>query len=103
MPPSNFLPISHSGSFKMEVTWGPVPDGFVHGILLGYHIYYTKSRQTGRAVSSNTEVITVGPYEQDTTITLLTNFAIYGLEIAAFTIKGDGVRSEVKDGCKYAA
>ncbi|XP_078352309.1 uncharacterized protein LOC144637005 [Oculina patagonica] len=98
MPPSNFLPISRSGDFKMEATWGPVPDGFVHGILLGYHIYYTKIRQTNRAVSSNTDVITVGPYDQNTTILLLNNFAIYDMEIAAFTIKGDGVRSEITDG-----
>ena len=100
MPPSNFLPISRSGDFKMEVTWGPVLDGFVHGILLGYHIYYTKISQTGRPVASNVEVITVGPYEQSTTITFLNNFATYALVIAAFTIKGDGVRSEIKVGCK---
>ena len=84
----------------MDVTWGPVPDGFVHGILLGYHIYYTKISQTGRPVASNVEVKTVGPYEQNTTLMLLKNFATYMLEIAAFTIKGDGVRSEFKDGCK---
>ena len=103
MPPTNFLPISRTGDFKMDAKWGPVPDGFVHGILLGYHIYHTKIRQTGRAVSSNTEVITVGPFDQNTTIMLLNNFAMYDLEIAAFTIKGDGVRSEIKDGCKYGA
>ena len=100
MPPTNFTPISRSGDFKMDMIWWPVPDGFVHGILLGYHIYYTKISQTGRPVASNVQVITVGPYEQNTTIMLLNNFAIYDLEIAAFTTKGDGVRSQIKDGCK---
>lgn len=83
----------------MSVTWGPVPDGFVHGILLGYRIYYVMARKTGGNDASKTEVITVGPYEQSTTVKLHT-FAKYTLEIAAFTIKGDGVRSKIKYGCK---
>ena len=84
----------------MSVTWGPVPDGFVHGILLGYHIYYTKIKQTGRPVNTAIYNITFGPYDDNTTILHLANFAIYNLEIAAFTIKGDGARSQIKDGCK---
>lgn len=100
MPPSNFMPITRSGDFKMSATWGPVPDGFVHGILLGYHIYYTKIQQTGRPVTTQIEKKLFGPYDYNTTILLLDNFAIYNLEIAAFTIKGDGVRSQIEDGCK---
>ena len=100
MPPSNFMPITRSGDFKMSATWGPVPDGFVHGILLGYHIYYTKIQQTGRPVTTQIEKEIFGPYDYNTTILLLDNFAIYNLEIAAFTIKGDGVRSQIEDGCK---
>lgn len=103
MPPSNVLYTSSSGNFKVELTWGPVPDGFVHGILLGYHIYYLMTQKsggnTGENAVSNTKVISVGPYERNTTV-ILNNFANYTLEIAAFTIKGDGVRSKIKDGCK---
>ena len=84
----------------MSVTWGPVPDGFVHGILLGYRIYYVLTQETGGKNASSTEVITVGPHEQSTTVTLNT-FAKYTLEIAAFTIKGDGVKSKIKYGCKW--
>jgi len=98
MPPTNFMPISRSGDFKMSVTWGPVPDGFVHGILLGYHIYYTKIQQTGLPVTTQIDKKIFGPYDYNTTILLLDNFAIYNLEIAAFTIKGDGARSQIKDG-----
>lgn len=100
MPPANFIPISRSGDFKMSASWGPVPDGFVHGILLGYHVYYTKIQQTGRPVTTQIDKKIFGPYEHNTTILLLDNFAIYNLEIAAFTIKGDGARSQIKDGCK---
>ena len=83
----------------MVVTWVPVPDGFVHGILLGYRIYHPMTPKAGGNTVSNTNVITVGPYEQTATI-MLNNFANYTLEIAAFTIKGDGVRSQIKDVCK---
>ena len=100
MPPANFIPISRSGDFKMSASRGPVPDGFVHGILLGYHVYYTKIQQTGRPVTTQIDKKIFGPYEHNTTILLLDNFAIYNLEIAAFTIKGDGARSQIKDGCK---
>lgn len=102
MPPANFIPISRSGDFKMSASWGPVPDGFVHGILLGYHVYYTKIQQTGRPVTTQIDKKIFGPYEHNTTILLLDNFAIYNLEIAAFTIKGDGARSQIKDGCKWS-
>ena len=83
----------------MEVTWGPVTDGFVHGILLGYRIYFRMTPKSGENTGPNTKVITVGPYEQNTTV-MLNNFANYALEIAAFTIKGEGVRYQIKDGCK---
>ena len=101
MSPTNFMPKSRSGDFKMSAIWDPVPDGFVHGILLGYHIYYTKIQQTGRPVTTQVEKKIFGPYDFNTTILLLDNFAIYNLEIAAFTIKGDGARSQIKDGCKW--
>ena len=99
MPPSNGLLISSSEDFKTSVSWGPVPDGFVHGVLLGYHIYYVVTQQTGGNTVTNTKVIAVGPYVQSTTI-MFNNVAKYTLEIAAFTIKGDGVRLQIKDGSK---
>ena len=98
MPPSNVLRTSSSEDFKTSVTWDPVPDGFVHGVLLGYRIYYV-TQQTGGNTVTNTKVITVGPYVQSTTI-MFNNVAKYTLEIAAFTIKGDGVRLQIKDGSK---
>ena len=83
----------------MEITWGPVPDGFVHGTLLGYRVYFLTAPKTGENTGPNTKVITVGPCEQNTTA-VLNNSASYTLEIAAFTIKGEGVRYQIKDGCK---
>ena len=86
----------------MDVSWEPVPDGFVHGILLGYRIYYRKVQELGRASTSETEAVSVGPFEQNTTVTMLKNFAVYDLQIAAFTIKGVGVLTDIKDGCKFS-
>ena len=100
MPPASLTPISRSGDFKMDVSWEPVPDGFVHGILLGYRIFYRKVQ--GRASTSETEAVSVGPFEQNTTVTMLKNFAVYDLQIAAFTIKGVGVLTDIKDGCKFS-
>ena len=83
----------------MEVTWDPVPDGFVHGTLLGYRIYLLVALKTGENIGPKIKVVTVGPCEQNTTV-MLDNSDSYTLEIAAFTIKGEGVRSQIKDGCK---
>lgn len=83
----------------MEVTWDPVPDGFVHGTLLGYRIFFLMAPTTSENTGPSTKVITVGPCEQNTTV-MLNNFDSYTLEIAAFTIKGEGVRSHIKYGCK---
>lgn len=83
----------------MEVTWDPVPDGFVHGTLLGYRIYILMAPKTAENTGPNTKVITVGPCEQNMTV-MLNNFDSYTLEIAAFTIKGEGVRLQIQDGCK---
>lgn len=102
MPPASLTPISRSGDFKMDVSWEPVPDGFVHGILLGYRIYYRKVQELGRASTSEMEAVSVGPFEQNTTVTMLKNFAVYDLQIAAFTIKGVGVLTDIKDGCKFS-
>ena len=82
----------------MNVSWGPVTDGFVHGVLRGYRLYFKKTRETGRAASSATRVMTFGPNENHATITLLKNFAIYNLEVTALTIKGEGPRTEIKEG-----
>lgn len=94
------MPFSRTGDFKMDVTWGPVPDGFVHGILRGYRIYVTKTQELGQATYSQTRAVTVGPNLYNTTVTLLNNFAVYNLEITAFTIKGEGPRTTIKEGCK---
>lgn len=102
MPPASLTPISRSGDFKMDVSWEPVPDGFLHGILLGYRIYYRKVQELGRASTSEMEAVSVGPFEQNTTVTMLKNFAVYDLQIAAFTIKGVGVLTDIKDGCKFS-
>ena len=101
MPPASLTPISRTGDFKMDVRWEPVPVGFVHGILLGYRICFTKVQELGRFSTSKTEAVTVGPFEQNTTVTPLKNFAVYDLQIAAFTIKGEGVLTDIKDGCKF--
>ena len=85
----------------MDVSWGPVPDGFVHGILRGYRIYFTKTQEMGRPTSSQTQVITLRPNVYNTTIKLLNNFAIYDLSITAFTIKGEGAMSAIEEGGKF--
>ncbi|XP_074632381.1 uncharacterized protein LOC141890705 isoform X2 [Acropora palmata] len=96
MPPSGFSPRSHSGAFSMNVTWSPVPDGFVHGILRGYRIYIWKTREVEGSSYSQTREITYGHNVHETVIKLLTNYASYNLEITAFTIKGEGPKSAIK-------
>ena len=64
------------------VTWLPVPDGFVHGILRGYRILFkTDQNRFYRNVTT---------VNQSFELTGLEKFTNYTVKILAFTRIGDG-------------
>ena len=69
--------------------WGEVPQGFVHGILQGYRVFY---KRTGDKNNSYVNV-TTGPTTRELHVTGLKKFTEYSTKVLAFTVKGDGAVS----------
>ena len=78
----------------VTVAWEPVQKFYIHGRLLGYKIYCSLITDAlVEVVPAQTLVFTVGPKTTSTKITELRSFSVYTIQIAAFTRKGAGVRS----------
>lgn len=72
------------------MTWGEVPEGYVHGILQGYRVFYSEMT-TNRNISYLN--VTTDPESRQLRVTGLKKFTKYSLKVLAFTRKGDGVVS----------
>lgn len=64
------------------VTWLPVPDGHVHGVLRGYRLLFKKEQ--GTFYKNMTTV------NQSLELTGLEKFTNYSVKVLAFTRIGDG-------------
>ncbi|XP_022795623.1 uncharacterized protein LOC111334195 isoform X1 [Stylophora pistillata] len=95
--PVNVQAMNKTSPTKIQVQWKPIPDTFyVHGILRGYRVLY-------RAVAigdetpdeqMQTKVVTVSRSSLFADLENLDAYTRYEIEVLAFTIKGDGVKSE---------
>ena len=72
------------------MAWGEVPEGYVHGILQGYRVFY--SEMTANRNINYVNVTTV-PENRQLRVTRLKKFTKYSLKALAFTRKGDGAVS----------
>lgn len=79
----------NTSSQSVNVTWHRVPTGFVHGILRGYRIFYSRTRDVG----ANERQATVSANKQHLHLIGLDKFTNYTIQVAAFTRIGDGVKS----------
>lgn len=86
--------VNLSGPHSIPVSWEPVPEGFVHGILLGYRILYRVLSIAGDDVKRLTLNTTTTETPLNTTLTRLLNYAVYDIRVLAFTVKGDGAASQ---------
>ena len=93
-PPLGPYAVNMSGPHSIPVSWEPVIEGFVHGILLGYRIFYTAISIAGaenvRKLTLNT---TTSATALRTSLSDLLNYAVYEIKVTAFTVKGDGAIS----------
>ena len=85
--------VNMSGPHSILISWEPVPEGFVHGILLGYRIFYTVKSIAGEDVRKPTLNSTTHETALRTTLSDLLNYAVYEIKVTAFTVKGDGAIS----------
>lgn len=69
------------------VRWNPVPQGFTHGIVLGYRVLYKRGKDENRTFSNVTTQVTF------TELYNLDKFTLYFIKVLAFTIKGNGALS----------
>ncbi|XP_028396320.1 uncharacterized protein LOC114520285 [Dendronephthya gigantea] len=73
-------------STTISIKWRTVEDGFVHGILLGYRLYYRLTVAPLMPPFNKT----FGPEQYEATIDGLFMFTNYTFQITAFTSKGEG-------------
>ena len=92
-PPVGPYAVNMSGPHSIPVSWEPVPEGFVHGILLGYRIFYAVINIAGEDVRKLTLNTTTTKTALRKTLSDLLNYAVYEIKVTAFTVKGDGAIS----------
>lgn len=73
----------------MNVTWHEVPTGFVHGILRGYRVFYSRTKDNG----ANVRQAAVRVNKRHVHLTGLDKFTNYTIQVAAFTRIGYGAKS----------
>lgn len=81
MPPTR-LAAYNTSSTSVMVTWLPVPDGYVHGILRGYRLFFK--------IDEDRFYQNVTTLNQSFELTGLEKFTNYSVKVLAFTRIGDG-------------
>lgn len=66
------------------VTWNPVPQGFTHGIVLGYMVLFKRQKDINNGYTNITSLVTSVQLKN------LDKFTMYVIKVLAFTIKGNG-------------
>ena len=85
LPPTDITAYNTS-STSLEVQWNPVPQGYTHGIVLGYMVLYKREKDLNNSYINTTSPAAVTFVE----LTDLNKFAMYVVKVLAFTIKGNG-------------
>ena len=80
----------NTSSTSINVTWEPVPDDHVNGIVLGYRLFY---KQADRAINDFNN-LTVNSTVFSMELKSLEFYIKYELQLLAFTMVGDGNISE---------
>lgn len=83
----------------IEVYWDPIRNPYdVHGILLGYRVFYTAVAVSNHPFDQPMATLSVTLENPPRTSVMLRNlsaFTRYHILVLAFTIKGDGVKSPI--------
>ncbi|KAL9960831.1 hypothetical protein ACROYT_G034336 [Oculina patagonica] len=95
MPPQGVTAQNLTSESFIDVTWSPVPDGHVNGILLGYSIKYQRILTADWEVFDTEEhALTLKPTDLAISLRVQT-YSTYWIQVAAFTRKGMGPYSHV--------
>lgn len=88
-PPLN-ITAHNTSSTSINVTWDTIPTQFIHGILLGYKVFYKKTS----APSSQGIFVTRKPDQSHVILSGLEKFTEYCIQLVGFTRIGDGNKSD---------
>ena len=94
--PINVRALNKTHPTKIVVRWNPIPDSFyVHGILRGYKVFYKATAIANEDLEEGLETnqVTVPSSNLSAVLENLNAFTRYRIEVLAFTVKGDGVKS----------
>nr|XP_058971271.1 uncharacterized protein LOC131797634 [Pocillopora verrucosa] len=83
-PPPDIV-VKSTSSSTIHVSWGPISQAFVHGILMGYEVSYAKDEE-----SSAWDNKTLDANEHETVLSDLEYFTPYKVVICARTSQGCG-------------
>ena len=93
-PPQNVSASNLTSEARIPVSWGPVPEGHVNGLLIGYSIKYQRIWTAERAaLDTEEENVIVEPSETSAILQVQT-YSVYRIKVAAFTRRGMGPYSE---------
>ena len=87
VPPSH-VNVHNTSSTSLKVTWVPVPQEYVHGVLLGYTVVYRVSD------SDRSKLHYVSTSNTSIELTRLNKFTVYSVRVMAFTVIGQGNASD---------
>ena len=86
LPPKDIRAYNTS-STSLTVTWNPVSQGYTHGIVLGYLVFYKRQQDVdGNFINASSLLLSAD-------LEGLDKFTVYVVKVLAFTIKGNGVIS----------
>lgn len=86
LPPTDIRAYNTS-STSLTVTWNPVPQGYTHGIVLGYLVFYKTQQDVDGNFTNASSLVLYADLED------LDKFTMYVVKVLALTIKGNGVIS----------
>ena len=84
-------------STTLYVEWRQVKPSEQHGVIRGYYIYYVKLNKEGEPLKPTEKTIDVDDSNTNEVVIVgLDPDTRYSVAVAAYTRKGDGIRSKPK-------
>lgn len=87
---------------SLIISWTPIPEEYVTGKLLGYHVTYKPIKIADQRIDEAESLTVTAPAsgKHELTLESLSSFTQYSITVAGYTAEGDGQTSEAVLGGK---
>ena len=87
---------------SLTISWNAIPEEYVTGKLLGYHVTYKPIKIADQHVNEaeSLTVTTPASGKHELTLDSLSSFTQYSITVAGYTVEGDGQTSKAVLGGK---